>query len=73
MCGCLKSARLFWDHLSSHLSKIVFKQNDYDLCVANKTIDNSICTIAWHVNDLKISYKSEKVFMDIINQLEDEY
>ena len=73
MYGCLKSARLFWDHLSNHLSKMGFKQNDYDLCVANKTIDNNTCTKAWHVDDLKISHKSEKVVMDIINQLEDEY
>ena len=43
--GCLKSARLFWDHLSNHLSKMGFKQNNYDLCVANKNINNSIVTL----------------------------
>ena len=58
MYGCLKSARLFWDHLSNFLSKMGFKQNNYDLCVANKEIDGNICTVAWHVDDLKISHKS---------------
>ena len=73
MYGCLKSARLFWDHLSNYLSKMGFKQNDYDLCVANKTVENEVCTVAWHVDDLKISHKDEKVVMDVIQQLEDEY
>ena len=36
MYGCLKSARLFWDHLSTFLRKMGFKQNDYNLCVVNK-------------------------------------
>ena len=35
MYGCLKSARLFWEHLSSFLGKLGFTQNRYDLCVAN--------------------------------------
>ena len=39
--GCLKSARLSWGHLSNHLSKMVYTQNNYDLCVANKKINNS--------------------------------
>ena len=66
MYGCLKSARLFWDHLSNYLSKMGFKQNDYDLCVANKTVENEVCTVAWHVDDLKISHKDKKVVIDVI-------
>ena len=73
MYGCIKSARLFWEHLSTYLAKLGFVQNKYDLCVANKTINNNTCTIAWHVDDLKISHKEEKVVRDIIKQLEDEY
>ena len=73
MYGCLKSARLFWDHLSTHLSRMGFTQNNYDLCVANKMIDGHQCTIAWHVDDLKISHKSDAVVQKVIKQLEDEY
>ena len=73
MYGCLKSARLFWDHLSNHLSKMGFTQNQYDLCVANKIIEGKQCTVAWHVDDLKISHSDEKVVRQIIQQLEKEY
>ena len=73
MYGCLKSARLFWDHLSNHLSKMGFTQNNYDLCVANKTIDNNVCTIAWHVDDLKITHKDELVVQQVIKEIEKEY
>ena len=73
MYGCLKSARLFWDHLSNFLSKLGFVQNDYDLCVANKVFDGDPCTVAWHVDDLKISHKNESVIRSVIEQLEGEY
>ena len=73
MYGCLKSARRFWDHLSNFLRKMGFKQNKYDLCVANKRINDNICTVAWHVDDLKISHKSQEVVKEIIEQLEIEY
>ena len=73
MYGCLKSARLFWELLSTHLGRMGFTSNQYDLCVANKQIDGSMCTIAWHVDDLKISHRSETVVRDIIHLLEQEY
>ena len=73
MYGCLKSARLFWDNLSNFLGKLGFTQNSYDLCVADKVIDGHQCTVAWHVNDLKISHKDEKVVLQIIKLLESEY
>ena len=49
MYGCLKSARFFWEHLSTHLGKVGFTSNQYNLCVANKQINGNMCTIAWHV------------------------
>jgi len=33
-----------------------FKLNEYDQCMANKTINGKQCTIIWHVDDLKISH-----------------
>ena len=73
MYGCLKSARLFWEHLSSFLGKLGFTQNRYDLCVANRTINGDVCIVTWHVDDLMISHKKENVVRDIIKELEKEY
>ena len=73
MYGCLKSARIFWEHLGSFLYKLGFNQNQYDLCVVNQEIDGSTRTITWHVDDLKISHRSEAVVNDIIEALEKEY
>ena len=73
MYGCLKSAQLFWKHLSTYLKKLGFVQNRYDLCVANKVINGETCTVAWHVDDLKISHKNPKIVSKIIHELEEEY
>ena len=35
--------------------------NPYDPCVANKMVEGSQITIFWHVDDLKVSHKSEEV------------
>ena len=74
MYGCMKAALLFWKNLSEFLTKeLGFKINDYDSCVANKNIDGTQCTIIWHVDDLKISHRSEAVVKDIISRLEVKY
>ena len=36
---CMKSGRLFWEHLSTILLGMGFKVNDYNMCVDNKTIN----------------------------------
>ena len=50
-----------------------FESNSYDNCVMNKQIDGSQCTIMFHVDDLKISHKSEDVVTMIINALSDKF
>jgi hypothetical protein len=45
----------------------------YDLCVANKIIDGKQCTIAWHVDDLKISHVDPNAVTSIIGLLDDTY
>ena len=59
--ACLKSARLFWEHLKKVLKRLCFVLNRYNSCVANKKIKASQCTITWHVDDLKISHRDIKV------------
>ena len=38
-----------------------FVLNPYDVCVANKEINGSQCTVIWHVDELKISHRDPKV------------
>ena len=72
--GTLQAALLFWRNLSGFLiEKLGFEANPYDFCVVNKIIDGSQCTIAWHVDDLKISHVDGKVNQYILDTLQKEY
>ena len=71
--GTLQAAYLFWLDLTAELEKLGFVKNDYDLCVANKTINGKQCTVVWHVDDLKISHMEQSVIDDIIQKLQDRY
>ena len=51
------------------LKDMGFVLNSYDMCVANKMIDGHQCTIAWYVDDNKISHVDEKVVTKVINRL----
>ena len=50
-----------------------FVLNPYDLCVANKTIDDRQCTIVWHVDDNKISHVNADVVEDVIAKIESKF
>ncbi|KAG7339953.1 reverse transcriptase RNA-dependent DNA polymerase [Nitzschia inconspicua] len=72
--GTVQAAMLFWKNLTNFLvNELGFVINPYDFCVANKDIDGKQCTIAWHVDDLKISHASSKVVDSIIHSLSDRY
>jgi Reverse transcriptase (RNA-dependent DNA polymerase) len=71
--GTLKAAMLFWKKLTGILEGWDFTTNPYDPCVANKTIDGKQCTIAWHVDDLKISHVDKEVVSGMIEQLKGEF
>jgi Reverse transcriptase (RNA-dependent DNA polymerase) len=68
--GCVKSALLWYNLLTDTIKGLGFKLNPYDQCVANCTIDGSTCTIAWYVDDLKISHRDPTVVTAIIEKLE---
>jgi len=42
----------------------------YDSCIANKIVDKKQCTIAWYVNDMKISHANQDVVIQIIQDIE---
>jgi len=72
--GTLQAAVLFWRKLSTFLIyDLGFTANPYDSCVVNKQIDDSQFTICWHVDDLKLSHKSDHVVTDIIHHLQKEF
>jgi len=70
--GTLQAALLFWKLLSNICQEWGFKINDYDRCVANKTI-NSKQYITWHVNDLKILHVEKAAFNRILQKLNNKF
>ena len=68
--GCIESALLWYTLFSNILKDMGFVINPYDRCIANKVIDGGQCTIAWYVDDVKISHQDEKVVSDLINKIE---
>jgi hypothetical protein len=68
--GCIKSALLFWQDLPGKLKKRGCVLNPYDLC---KTIHASQLAIVRHIDDLKISLRSEQVLDEEIKWLESIY
>ena len=71
--GCVKSALLWYNLFTNKLRKMGFVLNDYDPCIANCMIDGSQCTIAWYVDDNKISHKDPNVVTRIIKVIEEEF
>jgi hypothetical protein len=47
-----------------------FKLNPYDLCVANSQIKGKQCTVAWYVDDNKISHVDDMVVTNSIEKIE---
>ena len=47
-----------------------FKINSYNPCVANATIKGKQCTVAWYVDNTKISHVDPNLVSNIIAKLE---
>ena len=72
--GTLQAAKLFWENLTNFLCReLGFTINPYDACVANKQVNGKQCTIAWHVDDLKISHADPAVVDAIIARFDEKY
>jgi Reverse transcriptase (RNA-dependent DNA polymerase) len=68
--GCVKSALLWYDLFHNTLKSMGFVLNPYDSCIANKMVNGKQCTIAWYVDDTKISHVDPKVVSEVIEGLE---
>ncbi len=71
--GMLQSALLFYKKLRKDLEEYDFKVNPYDPCIANKMINGKQFTVAWHVDDLKISHENSKEIDKFIDWACDKY
>ena len=71
--GCVKSALLWYDLFHNTLKEIGFLLNPYDSCIANCTINGKQCTIAWYVDDNKISHVDPDVVTSIIEKIEERF
>ena len=72
--GTLQAALLFRQKLSAFLiDKHGFEQNEYDWCVINKMIEGKQCTIAWHVDDVKMSHTKQEMLENLLTSLNEEF
>jgi hypothetical protein len=71
--GCIESALLWYELFSSTLQGMGFEINPYDRCVANMMINGKQCTIAWYVDDNKVSHMEPAVVTKIIEQVEEHF
>jgi len=64
--GCIKSA-LFWYKLYvKTLKGMGFILNPDDKCVVNKMINGRQCTVAWYVDDNKLSHVQPEVVTQVL-------
>ena len=71
--GCVQSALLWYELLSSTLVHMGFTINPVEPCVANMTINGKVCTILWYVDDVKLSHVDAKVVSGLIKKLEKKF
>ena len=72
--GTLRAARLFWEKLRAKLvNDWDFVPNRYDSCMVNKKVNNKQLTVAWHVDNLKVSHEEEEVLDEFIDMMEKEF
>ena len=70
--GCLRSALLWYELYTSKIQGMGFELNPYDMCVANKVINEKQCTIGYYVDDNIATHVEEEVLSDIIDVVKSE-
>ena len=71
--GYMQSALSWYKTLKGYLESEGFSLNPYDQCIANKTIKGHQCSIAWFVDDSKVSHVELDVVSDVIRGLENRF
>ena len=71
--GCIESALLWYELYVKTLKGMGFKLNPYDRCVANKVIHGKQCTIAWYVDDNKLSHDDPRVVTEVLEAVKEHF
>ena len=71
--GTLWAAWLFWEKLQVKLvNDWGFTPNRYDSCIVNKKVNGKQLTMAWHMDDLKVSHEEDTVLDEFIGMMKEE-
>ena len=71
--GCIQSAVLWYEELSSTLEGLGYSRNPYDKCVFNKFSDGKTNTILVYVDDLLLTSSKQSDLDMVANALRDRY
>ena len=72
--GCVESARLWYEKLSTDLAQIGYVKNPVDMCVFNRNEqDGTQSTLVLHVDDCLITASTEDHLSKIIEEIEKMY
>ena len=71
--GCIEAALLWFELYKETLENEGFILNPYEMCIANKVIDGHQCTVAWYVDDNKVSHRDPNVVTSILNMIESKF
>ena len=72
--GCVESAKLWYDKISSDLIQLGYKVNPSDICAFDKTeLDSTQTTLVIHVDDMMMSSRDETRIDIIISEIESLY
>jgi hypothetical protein len=73
MYGCIESAKLWYNTISSLLESIGFVGNHVDRCVFNKTINGKQCTLVLYVDDILLTCEDQSAIDSTIGLIQAEY
>ena len=72
--GTLWATWLFWEKLQAKLvNDWGVTPNWYDSCMVNKKVDGKQLTVAWHVDNLKVSHEKEEVLDAVNGMMQNEF
>ena len=71
--GMLCSTLMFYKNIVKNLDDYGFKINEYDPCVANKTVNWSHMTVFWYMDNFKVYHKDGYYITRFATYLRDIY
>jgi hypothetical protein len=71
--GCMKSSPPWCELFTGTLAHMGFELNPHDTCAANKIVNGKQCTMAWFVDDNKMSHVDLKVVTEVVEKIEERF